>query len=113
MILETKKHHPKANFSNINFNIEDQRVVLIDDVLYTGRSIRAALIAIESFGRPIKIELLTLINRRFTRHLPIQPDYTGLNVDTLQNDRVNVDLNKSNVEDAVYILKDHNEANFG
>ena len=71
------------------------------------------MIAIESFGRPIKIELLTLINRRFTRHLPIQPDYIGLNVDTLQNDRVNVDLNKSNVEDAVYILKDHNEANFG
>ena len=111
--FRSKKEHPKANFSNINFNIEDQRVVLIDDVLYTGRSIRAALIAIESFGRPIKIELLTLINRRFTRHLPIQPDYIGLNVDTLQNDRVNVDLNKSNVEDAVYILKDHNEANFG
>ena len=101
--FRSKKEHPKANFSNINFDIEDKRVVLIDDVLYTGRSIRAALIAIESFGRPTKIELLTLINRRFTRHLPIQPDYVGLNVDTLQNDRVNVDLNKSNVEDAVYI----------
>ena len=112
MILEVEGSS-RASFSNINFDIEGKRVVLIDDVLYTGRSIRAALIAIESFGRPIKIELLTLINRRFTRHLPIQPDYTGLNVDTLQNDRVNVDLNKSNVEDAVYILKDHNEANFG
>ena len=85
---------------------------MIDDVLYTGRSIRAALIAIESYGRPIKIELLTLINRRFTRHLPIQPDYVGLNVDTLQNDRVNVNLQESNIDEAVYILKDDNETNF-
>ena len=93
--------------SNINSDI-----ILIDDVLYTGRSIRAALIAIESYGRPTKIELLTLINRRFTRHLPIQPDYVGLNVDTLQNDRVNVNLQESNIEDAVYILKDDEETNF-
>ena len=80
--------------------------------MYTGRSIRAALIAIESYGRPTKIELLTLINRRFTRHLPIQPDYVGLNVDTLQNDRVNVNLQESNIDEAVYILKDDNETNF-
>ena len=110
--FRSKKEQPKASFSNINFDIEDKRIVLIDDVLYTGRSIRAALIAIESYGRPINIELLTLINRRFTRHLPIQPDYVGLNVDTLQNDRVNVNLQESNVEDAVYILKDDNETNF-
>ncbi len=106
--FRNKKEQPIASFSNITFDIEDKRIVLIDDVLYTGRSIRAALIAIESYGRPINIELLTLINRRFTRHLPIQPDYVGLNVDTLQNDRVNVNLQESNVEDAVYILKDDN-----
>ena len=106
--FRSKKEQPIASFSNITFDIEDKRIVLIDDVLYTGRSIRAALIAIESYGRPINIELLTLINRRFTRHLPIQPDYVGLNVDTLQNDRVNVNLQESNVEDAVYILKDDN-----
>ena len=110
--FRNKKIQPKASFSNINFDIEDKRVVLVDDVLYTGRSIRAALIAIESYGRPIKIELLTLINRRFTRHLPIQPDYVGLNVDTLQNDRVSVNLQESNIEDAVYILKDNNETLF-
>ena len=109
--FRSKNKQPKATFSNINFDIEDKRVVLIDDVLYTGRTIRAALIAIESYGRPVKIELLTLINRRFTRHLPIQPDYVGLNVDTLQNDRVNVNLQESNVEDAVYILKDNDEKN--
>ena len=65
-----------------------------------------------SLRRPIKIELLTLINRRFTRHLPIQPDYVGLKVDTLQNDRVNVNLQESNMDEAVYILKDDNETNF-
>ena len=106
--FRSKKEQSIASISKINFNIENKRVVLIDDVLYTGRSIRAALIAIESYGRPKNIELLTLINRRFTRHLPIQPDYVGLNVDTLQNDRVNVNLQESNVEDAVYILKDDN-----
>ena len=110
--FRSKKEQPKASFSNINFDIENKRVVLIDDVLYTGRSIRAALIAIESYGRPTNIELLTLINRRFTRHLPIQPDYVGLNVDTLQNDRVNVNLQGSNFEDAVYILKDDDETHF-
>ena len=104
--FRSKREQPKASFSHIDFDIENKRVVLIDDVLYTGRSIRAALIAIESYGRPIKIELLTLINRRFTRHLPIQPDYVGLNVDTIQNDRVNVNLQHANVEDSVYILKD-------
>ena len=104
--FRSKREQPKASFSHIDFDIENKRVVLIDDVLYTGRSIRAALIAIESYGRPIKIELLTLINRSFTRHLPIQPDYVGLNVDTIQNDRVNVNLQQSNVEDSVYILKD-------
>ena len=99
--FRSKKLPSKASFSNINFDIEDKYIVLIDDVLYTGRSIRAALIAIESYGRPKKIELLTLINRRFTRHLPIQPNYIG----------VNVSLGHSN-EDAVYILNDENETNF-
>tara|TARA_B000000532_G_C18836959_1_gene393021 strand:- start:553 stop:1113 length:561 start_codon:yes stop_codon:yes gene_type:complete len=107
-----KREQPKASFSHIDFDIENKSVVLIDDVLYTGRSIRAALIAIESYGRPIKIELLTLINRRFTRHLPIQPDYVGLNVDTIQNDRVDVNLQESTLEDAVYILKEEDETNF-
>ncbi len=110
--FRSKKDHPRASFSNIKFDIEGKRLVLIDDVLYTGRSVRAALIAIESYGRPRKIELLTLINRRFTRHLPIQPDYVGLNVDTLQKDRVNVNLQESSIDEAVYILKDDNETNF-
>src|SRR5699024_3814475 len=65
----------EANKTKIDFVVEDKNVVFIDDVLYTGRSIRSALSAIQSFGRPKHIELLTLIDRRFSRHLPIQPDY--------------------------------------
>ena len=67
----------EANRTEIDFIVENKRVVFIDDVLYTGRSIRAALTAIQSFGRPSSIELLVLIDRRFSRHLPIQPDYRG------------------------------------
>ena len=65
----------EANKTQIDFLVEDKKVVFIDDVLFTGRSIRAALTAIQSFGRPSEIELLVLIDRRFSRHLPIQPDY--------------------------------------
>ena len=72
----------------------------------------AALTALDHYGRPNDIQLLVLIDRRFSRDLPIQPDYVGLNVDTLQNDRVSVNLQESNIEDAVYILKDNNETNF-
>lgn len=67
----------EANKTKIDFIVEDKQVIFIDDVLYTGRSIRSALTAIQSFGRPKEIELLTLIDRRFSRHLPIQPDYNG------------------------------------
>jgi len=82
---------------------------LIDNrsiVLYTGRSIRAALTAIESYGRPSEIELLTLIDRRFSRHLPIQPDYVGRQIDSLQNDKVEVKWKEVTDEDAVYLIKE-------
>ena len=76
----------EANQTKIDFLIEDKKVVFIDDVLYTGRSIRAALTAIQSFGRPTEIELLTLIDRRFSRHLPIQPNYRGRQVDAINGE---------------------------
>ena len=66
-----------ANQTTIDFDIENKNVILIDDVLYTGRTIRAAMDALVDFGRPAKVELLVLIDRRFNRQLPIQPDYTG------------------------------------
>ncbi len=72
------------------FSIENKKVVLIDDVLYTGRTIRSALDAMLDFGRPAAVELLTLIDRRFSRQLPIQPDYTGRTIDALISQKVRV-----------------------
>lgn len=95
----------EANTTDISFIVEDKNVVFIDDVLYTGRSIRAALTAIQSFGRPQEIELLTLIDRRFSRHLPIQPDYRGRQVDAINNEKVIVQWQEHDGEDAVYLIE--------
>lgn len=95
----------EANTTEINFLVEDKNIVFIDDVLYTGRSIRAALTAIQSFGRPNEIELLTLIDRRFSRHLPIQPDYRGRQVDAIDKEKVKVNWLEHDGEDAVYLVK--------
>tara|TARA_B100001248_G_scaffold111595_1_gene83392 strand:- start:309 stop:848 length:540 start_codon:yes stop_codon:yes gene_type:complete len=92
------------NISDMNVKIESKSVVLIDDVLYTGRSIRAALTAIETYGRPKFIELLILIDRRFSRELPIQPNYIGLEVDSIQNDKVIVNWKENENEDSVYLI---------
>lgn len=81
----------KANATHVPFIIEDKKVILIDDVLYTGRSVRAALDAMTAFGRPSKVELLVLINRRYTRDLPIEPDYVGSHVNTISSQKVLVE----------------------
>ncbi|MCF1192800.1 bifunctional pyr operon transcriptional regulator/uracil phosphoribosyltransferase PyrR [Mangrovimonas sp. AS39] len=94
----------QANSTHIDFIVEDKRIVFIDDVLYTGRSIRSALTAIQSFGRPAEIELLTLIDRRFSRHLPIQPDYRGRQVDAINNEKVKVNWSENEGEDSVYLI---------
>lgn len=89
---------------NIEFTVEDKHIVLIDDVLYTGRTIRSALDAITDFGRPAKVELLVLVDRRYSRHLPIQPDYTGIAVDTRSNDKVKVEWKENTKQDVVHII---------
>ncbi|NNF73848.1 MAG: bifunctional pyr operon transcriptional regulator/uracil phosphoribosyltransferase PyrR [Flavobacteriaceae bacterium] len=94
----------EANTTEIDFIVENKNVVFIDDVLYTGRSIRAALTAIQSFGRPRHIELLVLIDRRFSRHLPIQPDYLGRQVDAINEERVKVKWKVNDEEDVVYLI---------
>ena len=91
--------------TEIDFEIENKKVVFIDDVLYTGRSIRSALTAIQSFGRPDDIELLTLIDRRFSRHLPIQPDYRGRQVDAINEEKVKVNWIENEGEDCVYLVQ--------
>lgn len=94
----------EANTTKIDFLVEDKKVIFIDDVLFTGRSIRSALTAIQSFGRPSEIELLVLIDRRFSRHLPIQPDYRGRQVDAINNEKVVVKWEEQDGEDGVYLV---------
>ncbi len=89
--------------TNIDFVIENKNVVLVDDVLYTGRTIRSGLDALLAFGRPKKVELLTLIDRRFRRDLPIQADYVGKAVDTLISERVSVEWKEIEGEDKIVL----------
>ena len=93
---------PKA--MNMNFIIEDKNVILVDDVLHTGRTIRAGLDALLDFGRPRKVELLVLIDRRFSRHLPIQPDYVGRRVDTIVSQNVKADWEETEGSDKVWLI---------
>ncbi len=94
---DIRKELHSPNQTDISFSIEDKNVVLIDDVLYTGRTIRAALDALLAFGRPRKVELCVLINRRYSRQLPIQPDYCGKAIDSLISQKVKVEWDKEKV----------------
>jgi pyrimidine operon attenuation protein/uracil phosphoribosyltransferase len=93
--VRTELH--EANKTDIPFSIEDKKVVLIDDVLHKGRTIRAALDALLAFGRPDKVELCVLIDRRFSRELPIQPDYCGKAIDSIISQKVKVEWDKEEV----------------
>jgi pyrimidine operon attenuation protein/uracil phosphoribosyltransferase len=96
--------------TNLDFSIENKKVVLVDDVLYTGRTIRAGLDALLTFGRPSKVELLVLIDRRFSRDLPIQADYYGKTVDTLKMERVSVDWKEiEGIDQVLLYTKEGNE----
>ncbi|WP_343786798.1 bifunctional pyr operon transcriptional regulator/uracil phosphoribosyltransferase PyrR [Wandonia haliotis] len=90
--------------TNIDFVIEKKKVVLVDDVLFTGRTIRAGLDAMLAFGRPSGVELLAFIDRRFKRELPIQADYVGKAVDTLSEERVSVEWQEIEGEDKVVLF---------
>ena len=90
---------------DMNLSVEGKNVVLIDDVLFTGRSIRSAIDALMAFGRPKSVELLTLINRRFSRHLPIQPNYVGRTIDALKTEKVIVEWKEINGKDRVLMRK--------
>lgn len=82
----------KPNQTKVPFIIENKRVILVDDVLYTGRSVRAALDAMTMFGRPKDVELLVLIDRQYSRHIPVEANYVGRKVNTLPSQRVMVEL---------------------
>jgi pyrimidine operon attenuation protein/uracil phosphoribosyltransferase len=91
--------------TQISFPIEGKKVVLIDDVLFTGRSVRSALEALVSFGRPSKVEFLTLVDRKHARHVPIEADYVGRKVNTLPTERVSVELKEQGFEqDNIWLI---------
>lgn len=101
---DIRKELHVPNHTDIRFSIEGQKVILIDDVLYTGRTIRAALDALMDFGRPEKVELLVLIDRRYSRQLPIQPDYTGKSIDSIVTQKVKVLWKEKDERDEVILI---------
>lgn len=104
---DVRKEIHVPNHTRIPFTIENKNVVLIDDVLHTGRTIRAALDALLDFGRPSKVELCTLIDRRFSRQLPIQPDYVGKAIDSIISQRVKVFWKSRDNRQEVVLLESH------
>jgi len=90
---------------DMNLSLEGKNVVLIDDVLFTGRSVRSAIDALMAFGRPKSVELLILIDRRFSRDLPIQPNYVGRTIDALETEKVIVEWKEINGKDRVLMRK--------
>ncbi len=101
---DIRKELHVANKTDIPFSIENKKVVIIDDVLYTGRTIRAALDALLDFGRPSKVSLCVLIDRRFRRELPIEANYSGMAIDTLSNEKVMVRWCENATTDSVQIV---------
>jgi pyrimidine operon attenuation protein / uracil phosphoribosyltransferase len=100
------RHRPvtaPSGTTELDFSLDGKRVVLIDDVLHTGRSIRAGLDAMLSFGRPESVQLMVLIDRRFSRELPIQPDYVGKWVDSIDGQRVTVEWKGADGSDRVLL----------
>ena len=99
-----------TNETDISFSLEGKNVVLVDDVLYTGRTIRAALDALLDFGRPNDVELLVLIDRRLQRHLPIQAKYVGKVIDSITTEKVKVEWAETDGQDKVWILSETKES---
>lgn len=95
-------HIPSA--TKIDFNLEGKQIILIDDVLHTGRTIRAAMDALIDFGRPKHVSLMVLIDRRFSRELPIQPDFVGQSVDTMYTQKVKVQWDEQQLDHKVLLI---------
>jgi len=94
---------------HVPFSLEEKNIILVDDVLYTGRSIRAALDTMLAYGRPASVELLVLIDRKYSRELPVEPKYCGKHVNTLVTERVLVELTEQGAKkDNVWLIKEEN-----
>ena len=92
--------------TQMDFLVDDKNVLLVDDVLYTGRTVQAALAALNDYGRPRMVELAVLVDRRFNRHLPIQADFVGLTVDALDMAYVQVEWAQTDGEDRILLFAD-------
>lgn len=103
--FRTRQKPLKASHTDMNFIVEDKQVLLIDDVLYTGRTIQAALTGLNHYGRPREVELLALVDRRFNRHLPVQADYVGLTVDALDEAYVKVEWEQEQGQDQILLYE--------
>jgi pyrimidine operon attenuation protein/uracil phosphoribosyltransferase len=99
-----RRDHPVVRKTDIPFDINAKKVVLIDDVLFTGRSIRAAMDALMDYGRPAVIQLAVLIDRGH-RELPIRADYVGKNIPTAKQEQIDVQLQEDGFEDTVQLIK--------
>lgn len=106
------RHRPQPlapNQTRIDFLIEGKRVILIDDVLYTGRTVRAALDAMLAYGRPQSVALLVLVDRKHKRELPVEASYVGIEVDTIETQKVLVELKESGGDDQVVLISRDDE----
>src|SRR5690606_38296599 len=100
-----KGHSPLlANSTLIDFITDDKDVIFVDDVLWTGRTIRSAMDAIQAFGRAKRIELMVLVDPRFSRQIPIQPDYIGIQVDSIDSQKVIVSWKEVDDDDSIVLI---------
>lgn len=96
----------EASRTEMDFLVDNKSVVLVDDVLYTGRTVQSAMTALNDFGRPSQVELLALVDRRFNRHLPIQADFTGIRVDSLDEAYVKVVWDPDGIDNSILLFPD-------
>lgn len=96
-----------ADETDIGFTLENKNIILVDDVLYTGRTIRSALDAMLDYGRPADVELVVLIDRRLHRHLPIQAKYVGKVIDSVTTEKVKVEWKESDGRDGVWMIEEN------
>ena len=101
--FRTRLKQPEVSVSDITFNINDKDIILADDVLYTGRTVRSALNAIMDLGRPSTIQLFVLIDRGH-REFPIRADYVGKNIPTSVDEEIKVKMTEIDSEDAIYLI---------
>ncbi|HMQ08264.1 MAG TPA: bifunctional pyr operon transcriptional regulator/uracil phosphoribosyltransferase PyrR [Saprospiraceae bacterium] len=102
--FRTREKPLKVSSTEMDFLVEGLHVVLIDDVLYTGRTVHSAMAALMDFGRPASIRYMTLVDRRFNRHFPIKADYSGITVDAVDEAYVKVEWSHLNGEDRILLF---------